>query len=243
MKKIIIEDAREYIFAIFSVPSEGNGIFLEKRKYLGTGFFVTKHGDAITAGHVIPNPEELEEGYRIIAVVVRDGKQIPCWITRCAKMELLDVALIHVNLDKTKYFQVSVEHIPVGTDVMTVGIPSHEIWGEGMEMRVFKGHVTFFKDFLELSFPVPLGMSGSPLFVGMKAVGYLKGTVRSEEIEEANEDFEEISNEKEVIRRTEVRRAIHYGLACPFSHLKGIPDPAFEGKNLIDFIKSLNSQP
>ena len=109
-------------------------------------------------------------------------------------------------------------------------------------MRIFKGYVTFFHKFLELSFPVPLGMSGSPLLVGIKAVGYLTGTVRSEEIEESSEEFEEISKQKEIIRRTEIKRAIYYGLAYPFYHLKDISDPVLDGKNLVDFIKDRNLQ-
>jgi hypothetical protein len=243
MKTLIIEDAREYIFPIFSVPTKDNGIFLEQRIYLGTAFFVTKHGDAITAGHVLPKPEELKKEHRLIALVVQNGKQTPCWITHCAKFELFDVALLHVNLEITKYLQVSADEVPGGTDVSTVGIPAHEVWGSGMEMRIFKGHVTFLHKFLELSFPVPLGMSGSPLLVGIKAVGYLTGTVRSEEIEESSEEFEEISDRKEVIRLTQIKRAIYYGLAYPFSHLKDIPDPALDGKNLVEFIADRNIQP
>jgi hypothetical protein len=243
MKTLIIEDAREYIFPIFSVPSKDNGIFLEQRIYLGTAFFVTKHGDAITAGHVLPKPEELEEGHRLIAIVVENGTQRLCWITHCAKFELFDVALLHVNLERTKYLQVSAEEIPAGTDVSTVGIPAHEFWDSGLEMRVLKGHVTLFHKFLELSFPVPLGMSGSPLLVGIKSVGYLTGTVRSEEIEESSEKSEEISDQKIIIRRNEIKRVIHYGLAYPFSHLKDISDPVLDGKNLVEFIAERNIQP
>jgi hypothetical protein len=229
-------------FRYFRYLLKTTGFFLNNVFTWELLFFVTKCGDAITAGHVLPKPEELVEGHRLIAVVVQQGKQIPCWITHCAKFESFDVALVHVNLDKTKYLQVSAEDIPGGTDISTVGIPAHQIWDSGIEMRIVKGHVTFFHKFLELSFSVPLGMSGAPLLVGIKAVGYLTGTVRSEEIEESSEEFEEISNQKEIIRRTEIKRVIHYGLAFPFSHLKDISDPVLDGKNLVDFIKDRNLQ-
>ena len=38
MKRMLIEDMREYIFLIFSVKYEENGISMDSRTYLGTGF-------------------------------------------------------------------------------------------------------------------------------------------------------------------------------------------------------------
>jgi hypothetical protein len=243
MKMITIENAREYIFPIFSVCSEDNGVFIESREYLGTAFFVTRRGDAITADHVIPKPEQLEDGRRLIAVIFENGKQKICWITQAAKFELFDIALIHVNTENTKYLQISPEQVAAGTDVQTLGIPSHEVWGSGKEMRILKGHITLSSKYLELNFPVPPGMSGSPLLVGTKVVGYVTGTVRSEEIEDSTEEIEEVSDNKEVIRIYETRRTIHYGLAYPFSHLSEIHDPVLEGKTLIEFISGQNIGP
>lgn len=243
MGQLVLEDAREYVIPIFSVRAEGEGVYLESRIFLGTAFFVTKKGDAVTAGHIIPNPGDIKEGHRLVAIVQRDGEPKVCWITHAAKFDSYDLALVHVNLDNTKYLDVTTVRAPAGTDMQTVGIPSHEVWNSGKEMRLLKGHVTLSNKFLELNFPVPLGMSGSPLFVGTKVAGYLTGTVRSEQIEEAMEEIEEVSNEGEVIRIIESKRIILYGLAYPFVHLKEIRDPVLENKTLFEFIEQQNHEP
>ena len=56
MGELVLEDAREYVIPIFLVRAEGEGVYLESRVFLGTAFFVTKHGDAITVGHIIVGP-------------------------------------------------------------------------------------------------------------------------------------------------------------------------------------------
>jgi hypothetical protein len=99
---LVVEDARKYVFPVFSARAQDNGVLLESRRFLGTGFFVTKRGDAITANHVIPTPDALEEGRRLIAIVQVDGEAKVCWITRAAKFELFDIVLFHVNLSQTK---------------------------------------------------------------------------------------------------------------------------------------------
>jgi trypsin-like peptidase len=241
MSILIIEDSREYIFPIFSVRTQGNSVLLASRLFLGTAFFVTKCGDAITANHVIPEPEALEAGRGIVAVVLQDGEQKVCWITHAAKFESWDMALIHVNLEHTKYFKITIERIPAGTDVQIVGIPHHEVWNAGKEMRVLKGHVTFSGKYLELNFPVPAGMSGSPLLIGTQVAAYVTGSVRSEEIEETTEEVAEISDKREVIRLSEIRRVVYYGLAYPFSHLRTLSDPVLGGKTLFELIRERNT--
>ncbi|MDQ3773964.1 MAG: serine protease [Pseudomonadota bacterium] len=243
MNALVLEDAREYVFPVFSVRAQDNGVFLESRTFLGTGFFVTKRGDAITASHVIPTPDELKERSRLIAIVQVDGEAKVCWITRAAKFALFDIALFHVNLPETQYLPVSTEQVAGGADIQVIGIPSHEVWASGKEMRLLKGHVTLSARHLELNFPVPAGMSGAPVFLHTKVIGYVTGTVRSEEIEEANEEIDEVENGREVIRITEIRRIIHYGLAYPFSHMSAVRDPVLEGKTFFEFIATQNDEP
>jgi hypothetical protein len=100
-----------------------------------------------------------------------------------------------------------------------------------------------FSNLLELNFPVPAGMSGAPVFVHSKVVGYVTGTVRSEEIEEATEEIEEVENGRKIIRISEIRRIIHYGLAYPFSQMTAVRDPALEGQTLIEFVATENDEP
>jgi hypothetical protein len=242
MGNIELRDVREYVIPIFSVRTENNGIYLDSRIFLGTAFFVTSCGDAVTVGHVIPTPSELKEGHRLVAVVRQDGKDEVCWITEVLKLDSFDFALVHVNLQKTKYLEVTTERISAGTDVITIGIPSHEVWNSGKEMRILKGHITLSSKYLELNFPVPLGMSGAPLLVGTKVCAYLTGTVRNEEIEERTEEVEEVANDKEIIRITESKRILCYGLANPFANLKDIREPILDNKTLVEFIVEQNKE-
>lgn len=237
---LTLEDAREYIFPIFSVEAEDNGVQLDTRIFLGTAFFVTKKGDAITASHVLPIPDELQSKRRLVAIILRDGKETVCWITHAAKFEAFDLALLHVNLDETKYLPLSSQEVISGTDIQIVGIPSNDINHSGKEMRILKGHVTLAWKRLELNFPVPAGMSGSPVFAGSKVIGYATGLVRSEECEEATETIEVVTNTKEVVRITEIRRITSYGIAYAFNAHENFRDPVLENKTLIEFITSQN---
>jgi hypothetical protein len=183
----------------------------------------------------------LQPGQRLVAVVLRNGKDEVCWINVAATFPGRDLALIKVNLDETKWLQVADSLVPAGTDVRIIGIPSHEVWNAGKEMRLLKGHITLSGNFLELNFPVPLGMSGAPVFIGSRAVvAFATGSVRSEEIEDYEECVAKISNDKEEIRITEVRRVIQYGLAFPFSHLRGHKTSVLDDKTLMQFIEERN---
>jgi len=240
---VVIDDAREYIFPIFSVRTETNGVLLASRAFLGTAFFVSRRGDAITEGHVLPAPRQLEEGRRLVAIVVRNGSEEVCWVRHAAKFASWDVALLHVNLPETKHLAMSVCEVPAGSDIEIIGITNHEVWAAGKEMRILKGHVTMAPKRLELSCAVPTGMSGSPVFLEGKVVGYATGTVRSEEVEESSEEIAEISDREELVRITEVRRALYYGLAFPFSAVADAPEPILDGKTLPEFIRSRNDEP
>ena len=237
---LTLEDAREYIFPIFSVEAEDNGVHLDTRIYLGTAFFVTKKGDAITASHVLPLRDELQSKRRLVAIILRDGKETVCWITHAAKFEAFDLALLHVNLDETKYLPLSSQEVISGTDIQIVGIPSNDINRSGKEMRILKGHVTLAWKRLELNFPVPAGMSGSPVFAGSKVIGYATGLMRSEECEEATEPIENVTNTKEVVRITEIRRITSYGIAYAFNAHENFRDPVLENKTLIEYITAQN---
>lgn len=243
MPALVLDDAREYIFPLFSVDSKDNGVFLESRVFLGTAFFVSKRGDAITANHILPKPDDLPRGKRVVAVVQRGTEQQVCWLTHAAAFDDCDLALIHVNLDRTKYLPVSDEEVTLGSDVQLIGIPSHEVWVSGKEMRILKGHVTLVAKQLELNIAVPLGMSGSPVFLGPKVVAYATSSVKSEEVEDYTEEVELIANNKEQIRITKVTRVTQYGMAYPLSKLRGHTSPVFEGKTLMQLIAARNNEP
>lgn len=241
---VVIEDARECICPVFSVRTEGNGVFLESRVFLGTAFLVSSRGDAITAGHVLRVPGELQEGHRLVAVVVRDGREEVCWITHAAAFAEWDVSLLHVNLTATKYLPISAAEVVAGADIQILGITDHEVWGGGKEMRILKGHVTMAASrWLELSCSVPMGMSGSPLFMEGRVVGCVIGTLRTEQVEDSTEETREASGQRERIRGTQVRRVFHYGRAFPFAAAAGTTVPVLGNKTLLEFVQLRNEVP
>jgi hypothetical protein len=235
-----IPEAREYILPLFLVHGDEHAVKLEGRRFLGTAFFVTSKGDAITAAHVIPAPETVPTGMRLIAVAWVNGKQQVCWINAAASFESFDVALVKVNIQGNKFVPISTDEVPAGTDVSVLGVPSHEVTGGGKEMRILKGHVTFVNKRLELNFPIPAGMSGSPVLVQGRAVGYATGRVRSEEVEDQYEELVTVSESKEEVRIVTTSHVTYYGTAYPFFAVASIRDPTLEGMSITEFVAKQN---
>lgn len=243
MQNLVLDDGREFVFPLLLVDDVGdNKVDLNSYTFLGTCFFVTKRGDAVTAGHVIPSPQDIPAGKRLVAAVQQDGKSEICWVTHAARWDECDLALVHVNLPVTRYLAVAEPEVLAGTDVQIIGIPSHEVGGAGKEMRLLKGHVTFARsDRLELNIAVPAGMSGSPVFVGTNVVGWATGYVRSEEILESREEVIQITADKEQIEISTVSHVIYYGTTVGFSRLRAQSSPIFEGMTLMQFIQARNA--
>lgn len=178
-----------------------------------------------------------------MAIVQRGSEQKVCWLTHAAAFDECDLALLHVNLEETKYLTLSDEEVIPGSDVQLIGVPSHEVWLSGKEMRILKGHVTLVAKQLELNIAVPLGMSGSPVFLDAKVVAYATHSVNSEEVEDYTEEVELTSNNREQIRITKVTRVTQYGLAYPLHRLRGHRSPVFEDKSLMELIEARNREP
>lgn len=246
MATLHLDDAREYIFPLLSVRAgaDKNDVYMENYVYLGTAFFITKKGDAIASGHTVPSQEELPAGRRLVAIVLVEGKQQVCWVNYAARFEVLDFALVKINLQQTKFLDVSFDIVHNGTDLSLIGIPEHSISGTGKEMRVLKGHVTFsFSDHLELSTPIPSGMSGSPVFAGTKVVAYATGDVKSETLEEIiEEEITEKDTGERIRKITEVRSVTRYGEVRPLSVLKDMRHQVLEHRSLGEFIAMQNRE-
>jgi Trypsin-like peptidase domain len=237
---VILDDGRKYIIPLFVAEADGNTIILETRRFLGTAFFVTAKGDAITAAHVIPEPSTLKSSERLIGLVMENGKETLRLITKAAVFDSFDVAIIRVDTPNAYCLPISDEQIHAGTDIEVIGIPSHEVFGQGKEMRFLKGHVTFVHKRLELNFAIPAGMSGAPVFVNGKVVAYATGRVRSESIEEQTEEVLKLTNSVEQIRIHTTSSVVYYGTAYPFDALRDLRDPVLEGKTLLEFIANQN---
>ena len=240
MPAFVLEEARSYIFPLFLVTAKGDAdIDLDGRQFLGTGFFVTPKGDAITAAHIVPSPQNIPAGKRVVAVVQEGEKQLICFLTHSAAFENDDLGLIHLQVKSTKFLNLADAVIPAGTDIQMIGIPSHEVWMNGKEMRMLKGHVTMSGPHLELNIAIPPGMSGSPVFVGPSVVAFASQSIKSEEVEDYTEEVIRVSDVKEQIIITKVTRVTHYGLALPFSRYVHSTSPVFDGMTLMQLIAHL----
>ena len=244
MAYFVMEDAREYVFGLFSgTEDDKNVVQAESLKFLGSAFFVTKRGDAITAAHVLPPSSSLSKNEHLYAIAKRKGSTEIYKVIQAAVFNQSDLSICRVNVDGNPYIETSFERHYAGTDVSTLGITDHDLYQHGKELRVFKGHITFAakESFCELSFAIPRGMSGGPVLVGTKCIGFLSANIRSEYLEEQIEEIEEIEDGKEKITFIESKNIINFGIFVPFSYFYGHKSEIFNGKSLNELIDEINS--
>jgi S1-C subfamily serine protease len=238
---MIIEDLREYLFPIYLVKvDKENNIIFESRKYLGTAFFVSKTGDALTACHVIPSPDEIAKDEKLIAVSMQNGEQVTMNIIKALVYSDKDLAMIRVGTSQNKYFEVSDKEILSGTDISVLGFPSHNLNSSGLELRFLKGHVTLSHKMLELNFAIPAGMSGAPVIEGNKVIGIATGRVKCEELIDSYEEEKIIGNNKEIIKIVETKSVIHYGIALPFHENLDHAEPLLNGISILKYLHEEN---
>lgn len=233
----------EYVCAIYLAQYSAEKKKISNRKFLGTGFFVTGDGLAITAAHVIPKPESIAPDQVIVCSFKTNSERVFCFLQYYHQIPGFDCAMVKFMDAPTKYLPIVPTAITMGTDVEVLGISEHETEQPGLkQMRIFKGYVVLSAEKrLELNFPVPSGMSGAPVLTGNHIVGLATGRVTSEELEEQTEEVEEISNGKEVIRLTLTKRITHYGSAIPFSAIAHVPLMGDGSETLLDVIATYHN--
>lgn len=244
MAKFVLDDAREYVFCLFLGREDEYAVVLQDSlEYLGTAFFVSKKGDAITAAHVIPPDTSLDADQHLYAISIRDGKTQVYRVLMAAVFEESDLAICRVNVNDNPYLKVSFARHSAGTDVVTIGIPEHEVYQSGKELRILKGHITLAAKphFSELNFAIPRGMSGGPVIEGTKCIGFLSANIRSESLEDQVEEIEELENGKEKITLIESKSIINFGIFIPFSYFQGHKSDVFEGRSLDELLQQRNS--
>jgi hypothetical protein len=241
MAKIQYIECWDYVCAIYRAKYDIGTNKIISKIFLGTGFFVTNNGIALTAAHVIPESTEPDEF--IVCAFQSEGKQVMCFKEFHTKFEKFDCAMVKFSDARSKYFTIDVSSITMGTDVEVLGIPQHETGDPGLkQMRILKGHVVLSeKSKLELNFMVPAGMSGSPLLRGDRIVGLATGRLSSEEIEDHYEEVERVTNDKEVITISTVKRLTYYGVAIPFSALATVPLTKDNPETFLDIINTWNN--
>jgi hypothetical protein len=75
---MIIEEIRSYVFPIqlgmFPLTPASEMFVIDKDSFLGTAFFITTNGVALTAAHCMPNPGTL--GGKTLCAGLWDGSHI-----------------------------------------------------------------------------------------------------------------------------------------------------------------------
>lgn len=208
-------DVRRYIFGLFVGDSPDDlpanaPIKMDFAAFCGTAFFITRNGIALSAAHCIPN--EIPAGKALLAATWNGSAPLWIRVDQCLVPIGSDLAILKLTAGLTSYFEPSFERPTIGQDVSTLGFPSTiENLGE-YDLRCLKGHITAAarpNQDLDLSFPVPRGMSGSPLLSSDgRAIGLVRGTNRSELVEEETEDSGG-SNATRIV----TKRVIQYGAA------------------------------
>lgn len=241
-RSLEIDDLRQYVFGLFLGREKETVVDPSSLKFLGTAFFVTKCGDAITAEHILPSTEELEDSECVLGILGVGGKTKAYRVVFAASFAESDLAIFRLQINNTLYLEVSFESILMGTDVIAFGISDHQIYGSGLELRTVKGYTTMpvWRGSQELSFMVPAGMSGGPVLLGTKCVGFLIGNVTSEQVIDQIEEVSEATDNFEKIKIVESREVLHYGVYRPFSIYEGKTSDIFDGDSLDQLIRDRN---
>ena len=238
---LIIEDLREYVFAIFfGEETEKDMVSRDSLKFLGTAFFVSKRGDAITANHVLPE-KPMEKHEKIYGIMVKGGETTMYKLIAAARFESSDFSLLRFDLENCPYFEIDFSEPDIGTDINAYGYSDHDIYGQGKELRLLKGHMTMpiFSGFGEVNFPIPRGFSGGPVMSGTKCIGFMIGNVTSEKLLARSEEISEICNSVEKITLVESKEVLHYGIFRPFIY-KGHKSEIFSNMDLPELIDERN---
>lgn len=238
----VISDLHQYVFGLFLGREKDSVVNLESLELLGTAFFVTKGGDAVTAAHTLPSAAQLRDDQCVLGILNEGGEPKAYRVIMSANFESSDFAILRLAVDSSKYFEIDFEETLAGTDIVAFGISEHQVYGQGYELRTLKGYTTMpiLKGTQELSFPVPSGMSGGPVLRGSACVGFLIGNVSSEQLIDQIEEVQEITDTFEKIKIVQSKEVLHYGLYRPFSIFKGHKSDIFEGRSLDELISDRN---
>jgi len=240
-------DIREYVVPLFIAedtdklgPDEP--VVVSRDRFLGTAFFVTKNGIALTAAHCVPAPSDIPPGSAFLAVTW-SGTQAHAQKVRAATVvDGRDLAILKIDWCPSKYLPVSFESVHMGEDVLAVGVPLHSVSGQDYEFRCLKGNVTRMSNYVELSFPAPRGMSGSPVLRDGEVVGVVSWNARAEALEDQTEETTETFGPITRVTRTVVMAVTNYGQAEPIASLRTAVWEFSDGLGFESLLGALNTR-
>ena len=237
------------IFPIFTVNSGFPKRIIEFR---GTGFFVAPRGIFLTAQHVLDRNLAKDESFHIMVEEPYQSEKFSFYRVLDFERDTrgFDLAIGRADFNNSSRFILCKGKLTLGEPLYTYGFPLTE--GERrpdgliewkLNPRYFQGYLT--RDLLydhpgykptpsyELSFPAPVGLSGSPLLqLGtMSVAGVIYGNLESYTI--TDERQVDVHREQVV---TETRKIIQFGLAHFHMTLLGIHSTLLDGKTLGDWV-------
>ena len=104
-KGLVLDNAYEYIVPLFVLPVTAGGPSIESRRFLGTAFFVTSRGDAITAAHVIQLESVPGDRSVLVALVSVEGQLMYVEVTSAVAVGAFDMALLRVDIARVSTFR------------------------------------------------------------------------------------------------------------------------------------------
>ena len=241
-----LADIREYVVPLFIAEDPAllrpdQPIVVSRDRFLGTAFFVTKNGVALTAAHCVPKSESVPPGLAFLAIIWNGERACAHKVQFATVLDGRDIAVLKIDHSPSKYLEVSFEPVHMGEDVTTVGVPLHSVSGEDYEYRCLKGHVTRTSKTLEVSFPAPRGMSGSPVLRGSKVVGIMSWNARAESLEDQIDEVTETFGPLTKVTKTVTMAVTNYGQAEPLAQVGTLALPFTEGEAFMPFLSKLNS--
>lgn len=132
-------------------------IFIAQGNSMGSGFFVSNDGLALTNAHVVGESKEVQ-------VVLRDGRRVQAKVLKLAKNDV-DLALIKVPVKTSIPVEIGgFVDLKVGSWVASVGHSSGGIWTftTGMVSNIYPSEMN--KPIFQTQIPVNPGASGGPVF-------------------------------------------------------------------------------
>jgi hypothetical protein len=231
-------DVRDLLFPIVGGVESAEGF--RRSTFLGTGFFVSLRGLALTAGHVVM---DLADGLDVRAALpTPDGPMRPMTLLWRVQLPKSDIAVIRVQVPQNRCFATRFTNLVMGQDVQTTAPPASMLvtdprGGTIIQMRVVKGYVSHGNnESIFASFALPKGMSGAPIIVtdqnSQFVAGVFVGQNRGEEIEDQITDVSEVGPGATRIHTEKVSRIEYFARGDLLLRFKDFVAPEFEGLTL-----------
>jgi len=214
--------------------------------FAGTGFFISPHGLALTAAHVM-RPNNDGSGKWVSRPETNPGFVSPVeWVVPLPNS---DIAVVRVGLDEeAPCFDVHFRDLLLGEDIQATGLAEcdMETGADGvryMLQRCARGYISYGRDsWGAASFPLPAGMSGSPaLSYGNgvdQVVGVFVGQKRGEVIEDLLEEVTEAANGNQITRVERISRVEYFARVDVLAKHKNFRAPQFGTLTLAELINA-----